>query len=746
MRDDVVVKTLQSDELDWNVDRVFTEAQALRRLDHPSIIRLSDCGYAEAGGTSRPYLAMDYFEGVNLESYVAEQGLLSPEDLLAVVFPVAEALQAAHARGILHRDVKPANILVRRDGSGWRVKLIDFGLALRPETLEGKASTQGSQARTTIGRSIAGTLHYAAPEQMGQAPGVPVGAYSDVYGFGKTCYYALLATPDPDDGEKESLPDGWRRLLARCTGRKIDNRLPDFTAVLAELPQVIKPGSELERDMKDALEEGRTKGSTRAYFERQGPTRIGAWQAAAQRGDAAAQWLLSRCLQEGAGAQKDTQAAVSWLRRAAEGGLAVAQNDLGNCYYAGQGVEADSTEAFRWFTRAGEQELAQALVSLGVCYDLGEGVEKNPAEAARLFRQAAEMGHPTGQDYLGNCYFGGYGVEQDYPQAIGWYRRAAEQGLASAQFNLGSCYEYGKGLKKDWGEAAKWYRKAAEQDSGGAQFALGSCYQFKHWHLKGTTVGCDEAQFALGSCYQYGRGVEQDLAQAEQWYRKAADQGHRRAKNAFARLRGDAKPEIDGKELEGEPGEESEPNGGNKRRRKEQTLRVLQRHGLLDEGTEIELMPDAMPNDGVTRDQAIFQAKIGSFDSQKSVVWIHDGNTYSLTELSVKLEQHGLTWIRPKTFELWRIVGQTDSMWVQADKLRSPGPSGILGYSATSVMHWAGQNGWTFEQIRKMLAHYGADDIKDSSVRTCLCDAKNPKYAKPAPLTQEQADELNSLR
>src|SRR5262249_44222577 len=161
-----------------------------------------------------------------------EQDLLSPVDLLAVAVPVAEALQAAHAGGILHRDVKPANILVRHDGSGWRVKLIDFGLALRPSTLEGQVSTQRARAQTTLGKTIAGTRHYAAPEQMGDLEGVAVGSYSDVYGFGKSCYFALLGTPVPDDEEKESLPESWRKLLSKCTSRKVDKRLQNFAEVL----------------------------------------------------------------------------------------------------------------------------------------------------------------------------------------------------------------------------------------------------------------------------------------------------------------------------------------------------------------------------------------------------------------------------------------------------------------------------------------------------------------------------------
>jgi serine/threonine protein kinase len=236
----VVVKALLASELDRAITDVFAEARALEDMDHPTIVRLRDCDFADAGGT-RPYLVMDYFDGVNLADHVATHGPLSPEDLQAIARPVAEALQAAHTKGILHRDVKPGNVLVRREGPGWKVKLIDFGLALRPGTLEAKSSTQGPQARTTLGRSIAGTLHYAAPEQMGRLPDVPVGAYSDVYGFGRTCYYALLKVPDPDDEEKEELPENWRRLLRKCTRRDVTKRLPDFTTVVEGLSHVTDP-------------------------------------------------------------------------------------------------------------------------------------------------------------------------------------------------------------------------------------------------------------------------------------------------------------------------------------------------------------------------------------------------------------------------------------------------------------------------------------------------------------------------
>jgi hypothetical protein len=232
-----VVKSLLACELDRDAKAVFAEATALEDLDHPALVRARDAGYADEART-RPYLVLDYFDGVDLQSYVRGQGPLAPADLLAVARPVAGALQAANARGILHRGVKPANVLVRRGAGGWKVKLIDFGLAPRPGVLERRAQADGPQARTAVGRSAFSTLHYAAPEQLGRLPDVPVGAYSDVYSFGKTCYYALLETPDPDDVEKARLPLAWRQLLSRCTGRTVANRLPDFTAVLEELAKL----------------------------------------------------------------------------------------------------------------------------------------------------------------------------------------------------------------------------------------------------------------------------------------------------------------------------------------------------------------------------------------------------------------------------------------------------------------------------------------------------------------------------
>src|SRR5262249_24615011 len=112
-----------------------------------------------------------------------------------------------------------------------QVKLIDFGLAMKRTGRETLLATSA----TLTGSSIAGTLDYAAPEQMGKLPGVPVRPASDVYGFGKTCCYALFQTPQPLLRHWRSVPDHLAELLESCLEDRPEQRPQDFGAVLARL-------------------------------------------------------------------------------------------------------------------------------------------------------------------------------------------------------------------------------------------------------------------------------------------------------------------------------------------------------------------------------------------------------------------------------------------------------------------------------------------------------------------------------
>jgi serine/threonine-protein kinase len=262
----VVIKAFEMDGIDRDVAAIFREAHILEDLEHPGIVRLLDCGFADATGEQRPYLELAHFaDSLTLEKYVHEHGRLAPDDLLPVAVQTAEALKAAHEAGVLHRDVKPSNLLVRKTASGWQVKVIDFGLSLRRSLIQAPQARAASLGRSMAGSAVAGTLHYGAPEQLDPDRSREVGPHSDVFGFGRTCYFALFHEPYPDQEDLETLPPPWKDLLGRCTAKKIDRRPKDFAAVLDRLKTGQEPSPKaatseaspfrtLQKELNDAIE------------------------------------------------------------------------------------------------------------------------------------------------------------------------------------------------------------------------------------------------------------------------------------------------------------------------------------------------------------------------------------------------------------------------------------------------------------------------------------------------------------
>ena len=146
---------------------------------------------------------------------------------------------------------------------------------------------------------------------------------------------------------------------------------------------------------------------------------------------------------------------MKWYRAAAEQGDATAQFNLALCYEKGIGVEQDAADAVKWYRAAAEQGDAAAQNNLGLCYEKGIGVEQDAADAVKWYRAAAEQGDAEAQAKLGCCYRNGIGVKQDAEQAVQWYRAAAEQGNARAQNNLGACYAKGIGVAQAAAEAVQ---------------------------------------------------------------------------------------------------------------------------------------------------------------------------------------------------------------------------------------------------------------------------------------------------
>lgn len=152
--------------------RFEREAQACLALHHENIVRAYGMGQFEG----LPYIVMEYVEGETLKDRVVRAGALPPHKAIAVGCQLLDALEAAHKHGIVHRDIKPQNIILTKRG---KVKLTDFGIA---------RELNGESTRTYAGNNVIGSAHYMPPEQ---ARGEPVETAGDIYSLGVTLYETL---------------------------------------------------------------------------------------------------------------------------------------------------------------------------------------------------------------------------------------------------------------------------------------------------------------------------------------------------------------------------------------------------------------------------------------------------------------------------------------------------------------------------------------------------------------------------
>src|SRR5687768_9902345 len=239
----VAVKVLRSE---FTGDATFrarfrAEAQHTAALHHPNIASVFDYGEVEEDGELHAYLVMELVEGETLAALLEREGRLGPARTLDVLRQTSAALAAAHAAGVVHRDVKPGNVLVGTDGV---VKITDFGIAW-----------SASSVPLTGTGQVVGTAHYLSPEQAG---GGKATAASDVYALG-TVAYECLAGRRAFDGENSvqialkqlreeplplpaDVPAGMRDLVQRAMAKSPDARYPDGAALRAAAETVTITG------------------------------------------------------------------------------------------------------------------------------------------------------------------------------------------------------------------------------------------------------------------------------------------------------------------------------------------------------------------------------------------------------------------------------------------------------------------------------------------------------------------------
>ena len=249
----VAVKILR-DELaaDEEFRRRFqTEAQAVAMLSHPNIVSVYDVSHSE----SVEYIVMELIEGVTLMQYMQKKGALGWKEALHFSVQISKALEHAHSKGIVHRDIKPQNIMIIRDGS---IKVADFGIA----ALE---STQEQRSSQTVG-----SVHYIAPEQ---ARGEQPDTRSDIYSLG-VVMYEMLTGRMPYDGEtaeqialkhiagiavppqeiNPDIPDELARITLRAMNADINARYQSASELLADLEEFRKQQAAANRTSSDGEE------------------------------------------------------------------------------------------------------------------------------------------------------------------------------------------------------------------------------------------------------------------------------------------------------------------------------------------------------------------------------------------------------------------------------------------------------------------------------------------------------------
>lgn len=183
----VAIKTVRHDSVDDQrlMDIFFRELKALGQLSHPHIVQLLDYGIHDDG---HPFLVMELADGESLKDTLATAGSLSAQRTVNIARQIAWALAAAHERGVIHRDVKPSNIVLLSELGGRNdvVKLLDFGVSSVVRDSLDLAET------ALTNESVVGTPTYVSPEQ---ARGETVGAPSDLYSFGVLLYHMLTGNP-----------------------------------------------------------------------------------------------------------------------------------------------------------------------------------------------------------------------------------------------------------------------------------------------------------------------------------------------------------------------------------------------------------------------------------------------------------------------------------------------------------------------------------------------------------------------
>ena len=249
-----VLKTEFSEDKNF-VSKFKVEAQSAAGLVHPNIVNVYDVG--EDNGIH--YIVMELIDGITLKKYIEKKGPLPVREAVSIAIQVSQGIEAAHNNHIIHRDIKPQNIMISREG---KVKVTDFGIAR-------------AASANTINSNAMGSVHYISPEQ---ARGGYIDEKSDIYSLGITLY-ELITGQVPFEGDstvsvalqhindemtspKELVPDlpiSVEKIILKCTQKKPDRRYAKVSELIADLKKsLVTPDEDFVHIASPAVSKGST--------------------------------------------------------------------------------------------------------------------------------------------------------------------------------------------------------------------------------------------------------------------------------------------------------------------------------------------------------------------------------------------------------------------------------------------------------------------------------------------------------
>ena len=254
---DVALKVLKKEFAeDPDIRKRFSiESRAVAKLSHHNIVSVFDVGSED--GTD--YIVMELIEGITLKNYILKKGCLDSKEAIGIAIQVAQGIAAAHEQGIVHRDIKPQNIMISTEG---KVKVMDFGIAR-------------AASSNTVSSDVMGSVHYSSPEQ---ARNGFVDGRSDIYSLG-IVMYEMVTGRVPFDGDTtvavaiqhlqeemtppsvyaKNLPISMEKIILKCTQKNADRRYQTIGDLLADLRRSLVHPDEDFVVIAPLVDNGKTK-------------------------------------------------------------------------------------------------------------------------------------------------------------------------------------------------------------------------------------------------------------------------------------------------------------------------------------------------------------------------------------------------------------------------------------------------------------------------------------------------------